>query len=65
MTENGNRGYLAFVWTPSGYALVEQAGEPPHPGTEVEDEHRRYRVAKVAPSPLPGDTRRCAYLLPT
>jgi flavin reductase (DIM6/NTAB) family NADH-FMN oxidoreductase RutF len=29
----------------------------------VEGEHR-YRVAKVAPSPLPGDPRFCAYLLP-
>jgi flavin reductase (DIM6/NTAB) family NADH-FMN oxidoreductase RutF len=28
-----------------------------------EGEHR-YRVAKVAPSPLPGDPRACAYLLP-
>jgi flavin reductase (DIM6/NTAB) family NADH-FMN oxidoreductase RutF len=26
---------------------------------------RRYRVTKVAASPLPGDPRRCAYLLPT
>jgi len=64
VTENGRSGFLFFVWTPSGYTLVEQAGELPRPGVEVEDEHRRYRVAKIAPSPLPGDTRACAYLLP-
>lgn len=64
MTESGRSGYLFFVWTPSGYALVEQSGDPPPPGTEVEDEQRRYRVSKIAPSPLPGDTRSCVYLLP-
>lgn len=64
MTENGRSGYLFFVWAPSGYTLVEQQGDPPRPGTEVEDEQRRYRVSKIAPSPLPGDTRLCAYLLP-
>lgn len=65
MTVNGRSGYLFFVWTPAGYALVEQAGDPPPPGTEVEDEHRRYRVSKIAPSPLPHDTRPCVYLLPS
>jgi hypothetical protein len=64
VTESGRSGYLFFVWTPSGYALVEQSGDPPPPGTEVEDEQRRYRVSKIAPSPLPGDTRSCVYLLP-
>jgi hypothetical protein len=64
MEENGKSGFLFFVWTPTGYSLVEQSGDPPRPGTEVEDEQRRYRVAKVAPSPLPGDSRPCAYLLP-
>lgn len=64
MTEDGRSGYLFFVWTSAGYALVEQSGDPPVPGTEVEDEERRYRVSKVAPSPLPGDSRPCVYLLP-
>jgi hypothetical protein len=64
VVENGRNGYLFFVWTPSGYALVEQSGDPPAPGTEVEGDQRRYRVQKIAPSPLPGDTRPCAYLLP-
>ena len=64
MDGNGKGGFLFFVWTPAGYALVEQAGDPPRPGMEVEDEDRRYLVVKVAPSPLPGDSRPCAYLLP-
>ena len=64
MDGNGKSGYLFFVWAPTGYTLVERTGEPPPPGTEVDDGERRYLVAKVAPSPLPGDRRLCAYLLP-
>jgi hypothetical protein len=30
----------------------------------VVDRERRFRVMKVASSPLPGDTRVCAYLQP-
>ena len=64
MDGNGKGGYLAFVWSHTGYTLEERSGEPPHAGTEVEDGERRYLVTKIAPSPLPGDQRRCAYLLP-
>ena len=60
MAENG---YLVFVWKTSGYELQERSGELPQVGAQVEEEDgARYRVTKVAPSPLPGDTRRCAYL---
>ncbi|MBA2643641.1 MAG: hypothetical protein H0U82_12055 [Actinobacteria bacterium] len=61
---NGRSGFLLFVWSTTGYSLVEQPGEPPQVGAEIEDGERRYRVTKVAPSPLPGDSRVCAYLLP-
>ena len=64
-TGTGQRGYLLFVWSVAGYELVEQPGEPPQVGAEIEDGERRYRVTKIAPSPLPGDARRCAYLLPS
>ena len=64
MDENGRSGFLFFVWAPTGYSIVEQSGEPPTPGTEVEDGNRRYRVTKLAISPLPGDSRPCAYLQP-
>jgi hypothetical protein len=56
--------YVLFVWRPSGYDLRERDGEPPALGDEVEEDGTRMTVAKVAPSPLPGDTRRCAYLQP-
>jgi hypothetical protein len=55
--------YLLFVWTPNGYELREQQGELPEPGAEIEVGERRLRVTKIAPSPLPGDTRLCAYLM--
>ena len=64
MDANGRGGYLVFVWSPSGYSLEERPGEPPRPGTEVDEGDRRFRVTKIAPSPLPGDRRVCAYLQP-
>ena len=54
--------YLLFVWTPNGYELREQQGELPEPGAEFEFGEQRLRVTKIAPSPLPGDPRVCAYL---
>lgn len=56
--------YLVFVSKPTGYELREREGEPPAPGAEIEEGDRQMQVAKVAPSPLPGDPRRCAYLSP-
>jgi hypothetical protein len=64
MSENGKGGYLVFVWSPAGYTLRERSGDPPDVGAEVEDGESRYRVTKIASSPLPGDRRPCAYLLP-
>ena len=55
-------GYLLFIWKPSGYELREQAGEPPAVGSEVEADDLKLRVTKIAPSPLPGDSRVCAYV---
>jgi hypothetical protein len=54
--------YLLFVWKPSGYELREENGEVPKVGEEVEQDELKLRVTKVAPSPLPGDSRPCAYL---
>jgi hypothetical protein len=54
--------HLRFVWTASGYQLREREGEPPQVGAEVEEDGAVLRVFKVAPSPLPGDRRPCAYL---
>ena len=58
-------GHLLFVWKSTGYELQERDGEPPAVGAEVEEEGIRMTVTKVASSPLPGDSRRCAYLQPS
>jgi hypothetical protein len=55
-------GYLLFVWKPSGYELREAEGEVPAVGAIVEQDDQKLRVTKIAPSPLPGDDRPCAYL---
>jgi hypothetical protein len=57
-----NGRYLLFVWKPSGYELREADGEVPAVGAEVEPDGRKLRVTKIAPSPLPGDSRVCVYL---
>ena len=54
--------YLLFVSKPSGYELHERDGDPPGVGAEVEQDGKTMRVTKIAPSPLPGDKRQCAYL---
>ena len=54
--------YLLFVWKPSGYELREADGDVPGVGSEVEQDGQKQRVTKVAPAPLPGDPRPCAYL---
>lgn len=59
-----SRGYLVFVWSPQGYVLETRTGDPPAVGAELEEREHRFRVTKIAPSPLPGDRRVCAYLQP-
>ena len=55
-------GHLLFVWKSSGYELREGDGDVPGVGAEVEQDGVAFRVTKIAPSPLPGDRRQCAYL---
>jgi hypothetical protein len=59
-TDNGKirRGYILFVWSPTGYTLRELDGEPPDVGDEVED---GLVVTKLGSSPYPRDTRICVY----
>ena len=59
---DGNGKYLLFVWKPSGYELREAEGEVPSVGSEVEADDQTQRVSKIAPSPLPNDSRPCVYL---
>ncbi len=62
----GAATYLLFVTKTTGYELAVREGEAPGPGCTVELDNGggRFTVAKVAASPLPGDGRRCAYLVP-
>jgi hypothetical protein len=53
--------HLLFVWTPKGYELQEREGELPAVGSQVEQDSKTLRNPKIAPSPLPGDKRLCAY----
>jgi hypothetical protein len=55
-------GHVLFVWSPSGYALLNRSGEPPAVGSEVGISGGSRVVTKIGPSPLPGDPRPCAYL---
>jgi hypothetical protein len=62
--ENGNEhgpGYVLFVWSPTGWTLQQRDGHAPAVGETVEAGATMLRVAKLGPSPLPGDRRRCAY----
>jgi len=58
--QNGGRpdGYVLFVWSPSGYTLCARQGEAPRVGEELED---GLVVTKLGPSPIPGDSRICAF----
>ena len=54
-------GYLLFVWSPAGYTVREEQGDPPRPGDELTDGDQTLVISKVGVSPFPGDTRTCAY----
>jgi hypothetical protein len=54
--------HLLFIWKTTGYELREADGDPPAVGSAIEADDVTQRVTKVAPSPLPGDDRPCAYL---
>ena len=53
---------LAFV-PGIDYRLVEIEHRDLTPGVTIELEGEEYVVARMGPSPLPGDRRRCAYLV--
>jgi hypothetical protein len=53
---------LAFV-PGSGYRISELESAPLDPGDTVALDGEEYVVARTGRSPLPGDSRRCAYLV--
>jgi hypothetical protein len=56
-----NNRYLIWISKPTGYELREHEGEVPAIGSELTDGELRLRVSKIGPSPLPADSRPCAY----
>lgn len=58
----GGGVWLMFVPSPHGYRLLERKGAAPAPGDVVELEEGRFRVLRLARSPLPADRRECAYV---
>lgn len=59
------RAHLLFVPAGRRYLLMNMEGPAPAVGNEVSlDGGQRFVVSKLAPSPLPADERRCAYLEP-
>jgi hypothetical protein len=57
-------GWLLFVSKPTGYELRERDGDLPSLGDQLEDGDLRLEITKLGPSPLPGDTRVCAFTQP-
>jgi hypothetical protein len=53
---------LLFVPSPAGYGLTEAPEGAPGCGGRVELAEGAFRVLRLGPSPLPGDSRRCAFL---
>ncbi|MGZ8782195.1 MAG: hypothetical protein ACXWZB_01710, partial [Gaiellaceae bacterium] len=54
--------HVLFVPSATGYTLVERDGPAPDAGELVEVDGERFEVRRLGPSPLPGPSRRCAYL---
>jgi hypothetical protein len=61
---DGN-GYLLFVWSPAGYTLREMDGDLPEIGHRWDEDGRTLQISKIGASPLPGDTRPCAFSVGT
>ncbi len=55
------RRHLLFLPGQAGYLLVEREGSPPPAGARLAVGDLAYVVARVGPSPLPGDGRPCAF----
>jgi DNA repair exonuclease SbcCD ATPase subunit len=57
-------GHVLVVGQPAGYRLVVSDDPCPRVGDKVDVEGRPFVTARVGHSPLPGDKRPCAFLLP-
>jgi chromosome segregation ATPase len=57
-------GHLRFMAFSEGYTLSELDDPCPRPGDLVEVDERQFLVARTGRSPLPADSRPCAFLFP-
>jgi hypothetical protein len=57
---DGN-GYVLFVWSPAGYTLREMDGDLPEVGHRWDEDGLALQINKIGVSPLPDDTRSCAF----
>ncbi|MDQ3379912.1 MAG: hypothetical protein M3546_06275 [Actinomycetota bacterium] len=58
-------GVVTLAFIPGvAYRLAELEPTTVMPGATLQLDAHDYLVARVGPSPLPGDDRRCAYLVP-
>jgi hypothetical protein len=55
--------HLRYVLAGAAYRIDVHEGPVPAIGERIDLDEHWFRVVKVAASPLPGDERRCAYLL--
>ena len=55
--------HTRLICTSHGYTLADVDTPPPATGSAVEHGGESYTVWRVGPSPLPGDSRRCAILV--
>ena len=61
---NTEADVASLVFVPGvSYDLTEVEPTPLAPGAAFDLEGEQYEVARIGPSPLPADTRRCAYLV--
>jgi hypothetical protein len=52
--------HVRLFCRPAGYAFEEADEPPPALGEHVEADGEGFTVERFVPSPLPGDSRRCA-----
>jgi hypothetical protein len=60
-SDDGSGGYILFAWSPDGWQLSEEHGALPPVGAELERGGHQLVVSKHGPSPLPRDSRPCAF----
>jgi hypothetical protein len=57
-------GHVRFIALPDGYRLFESGDPCPRHGDHVEVDAKQFVVVRTGRSPLPRDSRRCAFLFP-